>query len=362
MQLKKKHIDKLLILSFLVIIMLPSLFQITKSEENISNTENRKKDEFPKIKKDNLLIFKGELESYYKDNFGLKNTLSNAYLQFKYTVLHESPKPEKVIIGKDDFLFLGKKFSNVIDESFGKKFFTEKELIFKKERLLKRKKWLEDQKIAFYIAIVPNKHTLYKENFPFKYSYKTTRKEQLIDFMKGETNIEIIDLEKHLRPKKDKGILFRKLDSHWSELGAFYAYQAIIDEMNKDFSIEKLTLDSYRIESNETGGDISAMLNISDTERYLTLEPNFNDIIIKIDTPGFYTDKPISESRYKNPKKSLKVLLFRDSFASALIPYFNQTFGECTYIWSQNFDKELILNEKPDIVIMEYIERYLERF
>ncbi|MGL5703371.1 MAG: hypothetical protein ACRCW5_09660, partial [Cetobacterium sp.] len=59
--------------------------------------------------------------------------------------------------------------------------------------------------------------------------------------------------------------------------------------------------------------------------------------------------------------KPLKVLVFRDSFTSAMIPYISETFGEVEYIWSHsvNAHQQKIKEYKPDIVIHEMVERYI---
>ena len=45
-----------------------------------------------------------------------------------------------------------------------------------------------------------------------------------------------------------------------------------------------------------------------------------------------------------------------------MIPYISQTFGEVNYVWSHNLNEyETLINDyKPDIVIYESVERYIE--
>ena len=51
-----------------------------------------------------------------------------------------------------------------------------------------------------------------------------------------------------------------------------------------------------------------------------------------------------------------KMLMFRDSYANNLIPYFSWQFSKHTYVWSTLFYPKIILSEKPDIVITEMME------
>lgn len=357
-----KHIYKILVLLFLVILITPTIVSITNIEKQKTNSENKKKPSFPKlITLKNPKQFATNINNYYKNNFGLRQTLSDFYIHLKYTKLNESPLPQKVIIGKNDFLFLGNEFNNVIEKSSGFLLFSKKELLNIKESIQEKKDWLKSKNIAFYIAIAPNKHIIYKENLPFKFSKMLTQKEQIIKYIKDEIDFNIIDLGKQFTVKKTENRLYQKLDSHWNELGAFYGYQTLIDEISKDFPIKKMELSDYYIIKDNSNGDINKMINLTSTKDIITLKLKNN---IQIDTINYkyYPDLNIDEKRFKNPNKKYKILLFRDSFSTSLIPYLNQTFGECTYIWSYKFDKDIILKEQPDIVILENVERYLDSF
>lgn len=62
--------------------------------------------------------------------------------------------------------------------------------------------------------------------------------------------------------------------------------------------------------------------------------------------------------RYRNPStNNLKVLIFRDSFTSGILPYLKESFGEILFIWDYKLNKELIEQEKPDILIHIIVER-----
>lgn len=346
---------------FLLLLTVPTLIQVTGIEKIYLDNENRTKNKFPEFNVKKPLLFLRHFKSYYKDNFGSRNTLANNYLDFKNKVLNENPLPLKVIKGKNDFLYLGNGESSVLYESVGFHLFSEKELIQIKNNIIKRKEWLKSKNIKFYVAIAPNKHTIYKENLPFKIPKLENRKTQLINYLKTEINFDIIDLGIQFEAEKKNHQLYRKLDSHWNDLGAFYATQTLLDHIKKDFDIKSLMLENYTIEKNNKSGDISKLINLNKFENSLVLKPKFKDEVEIVKTPFYYKNNAKSEFRRKNKTKKFKVLLFRDSFAKAMAQYINHSFGECTFIWSHEFDRELIKKEKPDLVIMEYVESYIER-
>src|SRR5690606_25145913 len=58
----------------------------------------------------------------------------------------------------------------------------------------------------------------------------------------------------------------------------------------------------------------------------------------------------------------LNALIFRDSFFTALVPYFSRQFKRSTYIWNRlDFTtlSEFVEKERPDIVIDQVVERTL---
>jgi len=54
-------------------------------------------------------------------------------------------------------------------------------------------------------------------------------------------------------------------------------------------------------------------------------------------------------------------VMFRDSFANALIPYLAEDFSRVAFVWDRDLDPELVLRERPDVVIQEIVGRFLGR-
>ena len=51
--------------------------------------------------------------------------------------------------------------------------------------------------------------------------------------------------------------------------------------------------------------------------------------------------------------------MFRDSFASRLVPFLSEHFSRAVYLWQNDFDAEVIEQEHPDVVIQEIVSRHL---
>ena len=51
--------------------------------------------------------------------------------------------------------------------------------------------------------------------------------------------------------------------------------------------------------------------------------------------------------------------MFRDSFATWLIPLLSESFSHILYSWQYTFNREIVERERPDVVIQEMVERTL---
>ena len=54
-----------------------------------------------------------------------------------------------------------------------------------------------------------------------------------------------------------------------------------------------------------------------------------------------------------------RAVVFRDSFASRLVPFLSEHFSRAVYLWQNDFDPEIVLRERPDVVIQEIAGRHL---
>lgn len=341
----------ILIAGFLLLLTLPNLIMIL-GIENAKNNENR---EFTKLPEFNLSHPKrlfNDYKNYYEKNFGLRTTLVNSYINFKFNVLKENPLPNQVINGKDSWYFLGNAHNDILNDTFGNVPFTVAELNDITTNLISIQSDLRLRNIEFYLVVAPNKQTIYQENLPFKLKQNTTRSEQLQSHLKSYSDIKIISLKNRLMSEKSNRALYHKTDTHWTDYGAFMGYSETIAAISKDFDITPISLLDYHDVPAVLKGDITPMININTSEKVMALQKNK---VSEIDTlSAVYTFQ-----HYKNPYQDLKLIMHCDSFSNAWIPYFNETFKETLYLRTYELDHALIEKTQPDIVIFEIVERQL---
>ena len=302
-----------------------------------------------------------------KTNFIGKETLLQNYNNLKLFTLKENPLPDRVIIGKNGWMFLGDYFEKGNSISLGRIRYSNYDLANISRNILSKKAFLDAANIKFYVAIAPNKQSIYDNYLPDgKYDPQNCT-QQLIKYMALNHSFNIIDLRECLINIKDSTLLYYKTDTHWNDLGAFLGFNQICSTLKVDFGekIPSFNINDFSIEKTipETL-DLSKLLKVDCKEEKIILHPNFVPTGKRINSclkvPYYWNlGENQFEYRFMNEHRKLKILVFRDSFSSALLEYFKEGFYMSVLIWDSYFDKEIILKEKPDIVLYVVAERLI---
>ncbi|MGB6269093.1 MAG: DHHW family protein [Olleya sp.] len=340
------------IVAFLIMLITPNivlLFGLEKGFTNNENIEFETPPEFDLYHPKNTL---SNYKSYYLGNYGLKKTLVNQYVYFKSEILKENPLPDKVVVGKQGWYFLGNSYAKVLNNTFNN---TQEDI--KIEQAIQNLKivsdYLKEKNIPFYLAVAPNKHNIYKEFLPYQLDQNSTFYSQLIKEL-DKTNINYINLNTVLLEKKKNEKLYYKTDTHWNRLGAFYAYEEVTKTIGKVLNIKPLSLNDYIVDTSiKPINDLSKMINANKSEEVVELTKKVTNKIDTLSTK-FY------DLMFSNPNKQLKLLMCTDSFSKAWISFFNDSFNETRFIKNYNqITSQLIEQYKPDVIIYEIVERNL---
>lgn len=371
---------RILTAGFLLIITLPFILFLFGVKMGDSQTENRslkekptlqwKAADFPTFASKGIgllsavIDYKNEFNDFYEDHFVFKPLFFSTYYQLQTNVFHTDPIPQKVVKGNDGWYFLGNSYSDVILESKGISYFSKSELEKISQNIDERTAWLNQQGIEYYLSVAPNKHTTYSEFLPILQSEQPTKLSQLKELF-FNSHINFVDLSEDLHKHLDQR-LFEKTGSHWNGLGGYYGYKTLVKHINTQFpGVGAIGSQDFTISHDTVYQEgLTKMLAINIMEEKLNLNinnPQASQIARRLEVPSTYSGLPEDyEKRYSCPNKPLKVLVFRDSFSNCLLNPMSETFGESVFIWSYIFDPNLILEEKPDIVISEIVERNVD--
>ncbi|MBV5278779.1 MAG: hypothetical protein J0647_07080, partial [Campylobacteraceae bacterium] len=308
-----------------------------------------------------------------------------------YKLFNRSLEQGSVITGKNNFLFLGNQYDNVLHKTNGVYRPSLEEIEKWTYKLKDLQSWYESKGIKFVLVIAPNKHSIYKEKLPNWMKYDGPNITDYIVIQSYSKNINLLDLRATLLNQKNKySLLYPKHDTHWNSIGASIAYNETIEFLNTKYNskINKAKfeiIDNYRgksplgnflkvedlikIEDNTYKFDINLseinIYNIKQENNFFKIDNDFKKIFntntfTNIEPKAIYNSSAINNQ---------KLLFLCDSFSGTgdftignSILY-NETFKYIyKFHWSHIGGQKLlnfVEENEPDIVIYQVVERAL---
>ncbi|OIQ76721.1 hypothetical protein GALL_415930 [mine drainage metagenome] len=339
-----------------------------------NDVEKRKLAERPPLywTREGFNKFSADFTKYFDDNFGGREKFIKLHSYIQGAIFGISPA-KNAIIGKQGWLFLGD--GNVVADYRHTHPFTDGELKLWRDSLVAKRDWLSARGIKYLFVVAPDKHSIYPEFMPDYLNQVRSDSclDQLLAYLKANSNIQILDLRPALWAEKASVRLYHKTDTHWNERGAFVAYQQIMQRLSQNFpEMQARTLTDFQpVEEIAEGQDIANMMDLRSVmhEKVLRLEPKAKPCARAVNfklSPDFkWPAYPPGHEAYAREcnKKKIIAVFFQDSFGTALVPYISEHFKRTTFIW--DYPSYAVMNatvqqEHPDVVIEERVERHLK--
>jgi hypothetical protein len=311
-----------------------------------------------------LRDFTTHLNQFFDDHFGFRRRLIRANNHWKRQ-LFQTPALD-ILLGRDGWLFTTS--NGMLDQYLGFSRFSQNDLEAWQQLLEKRQKWLAARGCKYLFVVAPDKQNVYPEYFPeiFARSPKPGKIAQLVQHMKAHSSLPVLDLTDSLVQGKECGApLYLKTDTHWNNLGAFVAYQAVMAALSNEVAdLKPLPLAAFdRKPLIRPMGDLGPILGDTggmETQHvaFVATAPLAN-LEIKV-VPERLPKQWVKETDpklTKNESQQNKAIMFHDSFGSAWEPFLGYHFNEVLYIWQYYFDSAFLEREKPQVVISEFVER-----
>ncbi len=288
-----------------------------------------------------------------------RDAISNPYTYRDEKIYLPRPqraKSKRVVVGKGGWLFYDAFESNDgmgFGPSLGYQPLSESQLYLLRSKLEDEARWMSGQKIPFILMPCPDKQSVYPEFLPQEWLRKGEgRLDQIFQTMRDVRGVKVIDVRHALENAKRsfKPRLYYKTDTHWNTVGGFIAYLELMKYLIEPFPGMR-TMQFSDMRPLKDGKMVGDLLRFQD-----------------IDTNQGYEDElePLPKAGNTGTKVN-KLILFGDSFASSLRPLLVNHFNEIVFINGARsaqspIDRQLILEEKPDVVILESVERYWTKF
>jgi len=204
-------------------------------------------------------------EKYINENLGLRSTLIRVNNQLNFS-LYKKTNAEKVVIGKDNYLFE----VNYILATTGQDYIGDKKIENLTSRAKQCQDILEGLSIKMLFVFAPGKATYFEEYIPKKFIEDKKTKTNFQEFLRSckNENINYIDFNSWFLNMKDTTSypLFPKAGIHWSYYGMYLCADSLISKVETDLNkdIPEISLANLEISSEQrhTEYDLGNLLNL----------------------------------------------------------------------------------------------------
>ena len=353
-----------LVAAFVAAILAPGAVMVTRLDREPSTAENRVLATPPVFgwRWAELRALPGAASAYFEDHFGLRGRLVRWQAWLRLRVFQVSASPD-VILGRDGWLFYaGDGGSEDLTSAVP---FSRSELEVWGATLQHTQDWLEARGIAYIFVLAPDKHAVYPEYLPASVHRVgvDSRTDALVRYLRDHSTVRVLDLRPALRAAKMGERLYHRTDTHWNDRGAFVGYTALMQALGREVAGEPVPRASFDAPQVVTPGmDLARMLGLGVDlrEEDLPLVPRSPRQARVVEPsqsrPNFEVGRLVTEQAAPSRPRAV---VFRDSFASALIPLLSEHFSRVVYLWQHNMAPDVVLAEQPRVVIQEWVGRHL---
>lgn len=311
--------------------------------------------------------FAADFEKYYNDTFAGRKKLIKKLAKIKRKLKFDS---ETFIYGQDGWIYYdsGKVPDGyTLIDYFGKIQFSEDQLNNMVKGIEAIAEYYKTKGIDYAIVVIPNKENLYSEFMPERLqderSSDQSRMDRAVKYLQQHTKVKIINLKEALENAKKESPLhiYYKRDSHWNGLGAYYGFNEVLKMLNANgYQLPITKMEGSMITFT---GKYNTDMDIIDSEA--SFEVKYREGIeakcLLNEDNGF-----LQVYEMQKPYSDKTLLMVRDSFGIASIPYYNKVFKKTIFVHTKYNKKasmdELIKKYQPDIIVEHLVERYFERF
>ena len=362
--------DRAIVVLFVLALALPGVALLGSGFRDMTRFENRAAAPWPHP----VLLaridgeFRRRFESAFQDRFGGRDALVHLHHLVKVAVFGVSPV-RKVIIGRDRWLyFLGEDGTEFDRHHRGIPPYADAEIAAVAAELERRHAFLAARGIAYVVAVVPDKHTIYPEHLPgWVARAPRTPLDRVTDALLKGGVLRLADLRGPLLAAKARYMVYLAGDTHWNIAGAVAGYVEIMRQadgalaaLRPGVRLQMASLPplSYIPGPAEWTGDLARMIGLP--ERYK--EPYYAPLWRALGGPGARWARHIGGDIYACANPGLpRAVVYLDSMGTALVPLLAENFSRTVFVSSRRLDAVLIERERPDIVIEQLVERALFR-
>ncbi len=342
---------------------LPGLATLAGIDREAASGENRELASWPRLalEREALRALPDGLTRYFEDHFAFRARLVRWQAALRLTWFGISPSPD-VFVGRDGWLFYAA--DGAADDYAAAVPFSREDLEVWRQTLQHTDDWLRAQGARYLFVIAPDKHAVYPEYLPagIRRVGNESRIDVLVRYLRDHSTVPVVDVRPALAEAKARERVYHRTDTHWNDRGAFAAYGALLAALAHP-GVEARPREAFEPrEVREPGMDLAGMLGLTD----LMQEDDLRLVarapaawrVVEPARPDPHGIEPRLVTEHRDRARP-RAVVFRDSFGSALIPFLSDHFSRAVYLWQYNMDPAIVLEERPAVVLQEWVGRRL---
>lgn len=293
---------------------------------------------------------------------------------------HSADWEKKFVIGPNGWIFWSEYVDKYASQAVGRQLLTQAQVQQWIDHFTAVRDALAAQGVEFMVVITPSTSSIYPEELPtwMQQLRGSTIMDQVINSARG---LPIVDLRADLVAQKSRPEhLFSWSNSHWTDFGAYIAWQQIARCTNAMHPDDR-AVQVPEISGATVIGDFNEWAPFGVTSRGADWAvPDFTSPMMDVSvtgkdgsvkqvpgkTPTDLSALPV-ETTVPNSWTGKSALIFRDSMGGGLSPYWQQAYSPtwqmmhpypAAYTGLPSITAE-VAKHKPDVVIVQLAERYL---
>lgn len=288
------------------------------------------------------ITFLKNLGTYFEDHFAYRDDMIDLDAQLKAEPFATSPN-DQVIIGYDGWLF----YADTMSDYLGQDMLTQREAENIAHNLSLMQDYAHSKGVEFVFTVAPNKNSIYPE---YMQHYYVKAENPSMDMLKEELEkrgVNYLDSFTLLRNQDE--VMYYKTDTHWTYEAAALAANALLE-----------AVDCEAVEVVEEGIDESF---VGDIERMLYPDSATAEgtVVLSAGDWSLIGEGDVNDDDIKTHSSgSGSLLVYHDSFGSKMVPFLAPAFEDAHFIKDIQYSLVDIDEERPDVLMIERVERYID--
>lgn len=360
----KGAVDGALVAGFLLALLAPAIDVLARPVDvrSVEYFENRASRPWPEAPTSlaTLNAWPDAFDAWQGDRFGLRDRLMRWRSIVRLEAFGVSPHPA-ADVGKDGWWFLSTEPFR--SDHRGVLRLDPAELANTARNVESWRTTLEQRGVQLVLVIAPDKDSIYLDKLPDSWrSHGPTRCDQWLAYMRENTKLRILDLRpalraavEHDRPGDE---LYFRLGSHWYGRGAYIAYVETVKELARGLpGMEPLPLDSLVVREgpDDSWAQLAYVPDLFPHKApcYYPREPKAKNL-----GSGAWQSLHTTRTVHQDPNLP-RLCFLHDSMAAYYEDLLAEHFSAMTCHWLPLPDPTVIGADRPNVVVIETIEREL---